>query len=108
MKNDNEKKPNKALRILFNIVSTIIIVALASLTVFLVYKDQEKKNSEEYKIAYTDLVKEIEEEKVEKIELTVGSTNLKVKLKDVEKENSDSTKCTSIYGTNARKSSTGK
>ena len=86
MKNDNEKKPNKALRILFNIVSTIIIVALASLTVFLVYKDQEKKNSEEYKIAYTDLVKEIEEGKVEKIELTVGSTNLKVKLKDVEKE----------------------
>ena len=86
MKNDNEKKPNKALRILFNIVSTIIIVALASLTVFLVYKDQEKKNSEEYKIAYTYLVKEIEEGKVEKIELTVGSTNLKVKLKDVEKE----------------------
>ena len=86
MKNDNEKKPNKALRILFNIVSTIIIVALASLTVFLVYKDQEKKNSEEYKIAYTDLVKQIEEGKVEKIELTVGSTNLKVKLKDVEKE----------------------
>ena len=86
MKNDNEKKPNKALRILFNIVSTIIIVALASLTVFLVYKDQEKKNSEEYKIAYTDLVKQIEEGKVEKIELTVGSTNLKVKLKDVEIE----------------------
>lgn len=45
------------------------------------------KNQDENKnIAYTDLIKEINEETVEKIEMTVGSTTAKVKLKDVEEE----------------------
>lgn len=45
------------------------------------------KNQDENKnLAYTDLIKEINEETVEKIEMTVGSTTAKVKLKDVEEE----------------------
>ena len=86
MKKDNEKNPNKALQNLINLVFSIIVVILLGLTIFLIYKEQIKNNSEENKLAYTDLVKEIEAGNVEKIELTVGSTNLKVKMKDVEEE----------------------
>lgn len=45
------------------------------------------KNQDENKnIAYTDLIKEINEENVEKIEMTVGSTTAKVKLKGEEEK----------------------
>ena len=86
MKNDNEKKPNKTSKKLVNIIFSIIIAVLAVLTIFLIYQDQNKKNADENKLAYTDLVKEIEAGNVEKIELTVGSTDLKVKTKDSDEE----------------------
>lgn len=86
MKNDNEKKPNKTFKKLVNIIFSIIIAVLAVLTIFLIYQDQNKKNADENKLAYTDLVKEIEAGNVEKIELTVGSTDLKVKMKDSDEE----------------------
>ena len=86
MKNDNEKKPNKTSKKLVNIIFSIIIAVLAVLTIFLIYQDQNKKNADENKLAYTDLVKEIEAGNVEKIELTVGSTDLKVKMKDSDEE----------------------
>ena len=86
MKNDNEKKPNKTSKKLVNIIFSIIIAVLAVLTIFLIYQDQNKKDADENKLAYTDLVKEIEAGNVEKIELTVGSTDLKVKMKDSDEE----------------------
>ena len=45
-----------------------------------------KNQDENRNIAYTDLIKEINEETVEKIEMTVGSTTAKVKLKGEEEE----------------------
>ena len=47
---------------------------------------QKEKNSEENKLTYTQLINEIKNGNVEKIEMTVGSTTLKVKIKEVEKE----------------------
>ena len=46
----------------------------------------EKNNDKEQNMAYTDLIEAINEQTVEKLEMTVGSTSAKVKLKDVEKE----------------------
>jgi len=44
------------------------------------------KNEDNKEIAYTELLKEINDGTVEKIEMTVGSTTVKVKLKNIEEE----------------------
>jgi len=82
---DKEKKKD-ILRIVLNILLTVLIIALLAVSIFLIYKTQKDKNSEENKLSYTDLVNEINNGNIEKIEMTVGSTTLKVKIKDVEKE----------------------
>ena len=45
-----------------------------------------KKDKEEKTISYTDLIKQIDDGVIEKVEMTVGSTTIKVKIKDVEEE----------------------
>ncbi len=83
MKNDENKKNNKAKKIL---VGLIVILAILILSIILlsVYMNKDKK--EETELAYTDLIKEISNGNIEKIEMTVGSTTLKVKVKDQEEE----------------------
>ena len=84
---DKEKdKPKKIWKTLINIILTLLIIALLVLTIYFLYKSQKEKNSEENTLSYTELVKQVNDGNVEKIEMTVGSTTLKVKLKDVEKE----------------------
>jgi cell division protease FtsH len=86
MKKDDEKNPKKILRMLLDILLIAIMLVLIFGMGLYIYKTQNEKNSEENTLAYTDLIKEIQEGNVEKIEMTVGSTTLKVKIKDVEKE----------------------
>ena len=45
-----------------------------------------KGENDDKELAYTDLIREITEGSIEKIEMTVGSTSIKVKVKDVEEE----------------------
>ena len=79
MDKEKNKKDNKYL--IVGIVAAIILVILAGvLTYVLVFKDKE----DDKKIAYTDLIKQITDGEVEKIEMTVGSTSLMVKLKNIE------------------------
>ena len=85
-RNDNEKNPNKKTKILIDIAIWIVLLAIVIGTGLYIYITQKEKNSEENIMAYTDLVKEIDAGNVEKIEMTVGSTTLKVKLKDVEEK----------------------
>ncbi len=60
-----------------------MLVILLGATVFLMNdKDKEDENT----LAYTDLIKELSYGNIEKIEMTVGSTNLKVKQKNEEEE----------------------
>ncbi|MCI8760223.1 MAG: ATP-dependent zinc metalloprotease FtsH [Clostridia bacterium] len=47
---------------------------------------KDKKKEEENTLAYTDLIKELSYGNIEKIEMTVGSTSIKVKQKNVEEE----------------------
>ena len=87
MKKDNDKNKNKKkIKTLLNIMYTLILLILIGVMIFIIYKIQKEGNSEENKLTYTQLLNEIQNGNVEKIEMTVGSTNLKVKIKDVEKE----------------------
>ena len=78
--NEENKKSNKTLYI-----TMIIILTLITTGVIIWLLSSNNKN-EENNIAYTELIKQIDEGKVEKLEMTVGSTSVKVKLKGVEEE----------------------
>src|SRR5699024_7552544 len=55
----------------------------AVMTYFMFFNKDEINEKE---LAYTELIKELNEGNIEKIEMSVGSTTVKVKLKDVEEE----------------------
>ena len=84
-KNKKGKKQNK--KILY--ISTIIVL-LIMLAVGLYFILTNKNNDEKDKktLAYTDLIKEISYGNIEKVEMTVGSTTVKVKVKNEEEEKS--------------------
>ncbi|MBR6505025.1 MAG: ATP-dependent zinc metalloprotease FtsH [Clostridia bacterium] len=62
-----------------------IIAALAIAYSYMVYMNKQSAE-EENKMSYSDLIKNIYSENVEKIEMTVGSTNIKIKIKNDETE----------------------
>ena len=64
----------------------LLLVLLAVLFGLAFYLMQNQKDSEENTMAYTDLIKEISYGNIEKIEMTVGSTTVKVKQKNVDEE----------------------
>ena len=82
----DKDKSNKILKTLLNIIITIICLIIICVAGYFLYKNNKENNSDETKLAYTDLVKEIQAGNVEKIEMTTGSMTLKVKMKDIEKE----------------------
>ena len=84
--NKDKDKSKKKSEVVLNTLITIFTIAIIVLIGFLAYQYNKDKNSDENKLAYTDLVKEIQAGNVEKIEMTTGSMSLKVKMKDVEKE----------------------
>ena len=81
---DEKKKKQKQLYILIGVA----VVLLIGIIVFAIMLLNQKNNDKDNNIAYTDLIKQIDEQEIEKIEMTVGSTSIKVKLKDEEKEKS--------------------
>ena len=96
-KDDNNKNNKKILKTLLDILLiTIMLFIIIAMGLF-IYKEQKEKNSEENILAYTDLVKEIQAGNVEKIEMTVGTTTLKVKLKDIEKEKTTIMPSTQVF-----------
>ena len=80
-KKENKKSNNKILMI---IISIILIIVLVAGIAFAYIKNNKKKD--EKTLAYTELIKEISYGNIEKIEMTVGSTSLKVKQKNEEEE----------------------
>lgn len=81
-KNEKEDKKKKQLSIAIGILSVVLILLIGVSIYFLAFD----KSVEEQKMAYTDLIKKISDNEVEKVEMRVGSTTVKVKLKDEEKE----------------------
>ncbi|MDO5555341.1 MAG: ATP-dependent zinc metalloprotease FtsH [Clostridia bacterium] len=80
---DNPKNKDKIYYTILIIVAIICII----ITIGIIFFNKKNKNKEEdLEIAYTELIKKIDNQEVEKIEMTVGSTSTKVKLKNIEKE----------------------
>ncbi|MCI8352870.1 MAG: ATP-dependent zinc metalloprotease FtsH [Clostridia bacterium] len=82
-KKENNKKNKKTSLYLLTLVIGVLLIAVA---IFGLYMINKKGEDEEKNISYTDLLKEITDENVEKIEMTVGSSSIKVKLKGEEEE----------------------
>ncbi len=79
--NKNGKK-NKAL-LIYTVILVTIIVVLSGVAIYFL---KNNKNQDNTILAYTELIKEISYGNIEKIEMSVGSTSVKVKIKDVEEE----------------------
>lgn len=79
--NNNEKKNKKSMLLIGLSILLVIVIALVSIFWL---KNTSKKD--ENTLAYTDLIKELSYGNIEKVEMTTGSTTVKVKLKDVEEE----------------------
>lgn len=78
---ENNKKNNKYM--IAGIIVSIVVIILAGVTAYLMLS---KNKTDDNKIPYTDLIKQITDGEIEKIEMTVGSTSLKVKVKGIEEE----------------------
>ena len=67
-------------------IAGIIILILAIIASIAIYFYMNKNKDKENTLAYTDLIKQVEAGNIEKIEMTVGSTSLKVKIKNEDEE----------------------
>ena len=79
MKNDNnnDKKKKKDIGIILLIVALILIVLIT----FIVFMMQKGKNKDNKTLAYTELIKQIAEQNVQKVEMTTGSSLAKITMK---------------------------
>ena len=87
--NDNNNNKDKYKNILRTFINTVLIIGIIlalAFGIYMVYTNKKQESEDDKKLSYTDLVQQIEAGNVEKIEMTVGSATLKVKLKDVEDE----------------------
>ncbi len=91
-KENNKKDKNKLIIVL---ISILVIALVVLISLLLIYSSQKNKDN----LAYTELLNHIENDNVEKIEMSVGSTTLKVTLKD--RENEDDTETVIIPNTQA-------
>ena len=80
--NKDQKEQNK--KLLLSLVGLIVLIAI--LIVGIVIYNTKSVKEEENTLAYTDLIKEISYGNIEKVELTTGSKNAKVKLRNEEEE----------------------
>ena len=81
--NQNKDKKENKKKLWLIIILLLLLTVLIVTTVYLMKdKEEEDKNT----LAYTDLIKEISYGNVEKVELTTGSKNAKVKMKNEEEE----------------------
>ena len=80
---NKKNKEDKNKKVLISIVILLIILIIALFVA--VYVAQSNKEDEKT-LAYTDLIKEVSYGNIEKVEMTVGSTTVKVKMKNEEEE----------------------
>ena len=81
MNNNENKKDNKI--IYTAIILVMVILIIAGIAIYFV---KSSANNDDKTLAYTDLIKEMTYGNIEKIEMTVGSTSVKVKMKNEEEE----------------------
>ena len=85
-KKKNNEKNKKSLNALYYIILSIVIMVLIVGIAYVYFNNQNKDKDKENEVAYTQLIKDIEDEKIEEIEITTGSSTAKVKYNGVEEE----------------------
>ena len=80
--NKDQKEQNK--KLLLSLVGLIVLIVILIVGIVIYNTNSAKK--EENTLAYTDLIKEISYGNIEKVELTTGSRNAKIKLRNEEEE----------------------
>ena len=80
----NDKKGNQKNKVAILVLLIVILVILVAMLGILI--TQKSQNEDENTLAYTDLIKEISYGNIEKVEMTTGSTTVKVKIKNEEEE----------------------
>ena len=94
MSDQEQKDKNKRKQLYYVIATIIVLIAVAGIAIwYFTTNNQEESNAE---LAYTELITKIDNGEVEKIEMTVGSSSAKIKLRGEEEE-----KTTSIPNTQA-------
>ena len=81
---DNKNNRENKNKILLGILIAVLIIVLG-VTAYLLFFNKDD-SLDESKLSYTDLIKQVSDGEIEKIEKTVGSTSVKVKQKNVEEE----------------------
>ena len=81
---DNKNNRENKNKILLGILIAVLIIVLG-VTAYLLFFNKDD-SLDESKLSYTDLIKQVSDGEIEKIEMTVGSTSVKVKQKNVEEE----------------------
>ena len=84
-KNDNKKKQKEQKKFWVSSIILIILIVILSVVTILVYNNKGDEENDLI-LPYTELINDINNDTVEKIEMTTGSTTVKVKLKDEEEE----------------------
>ena len=84
MADKNKKKPNdnKLKKILFMLIPIVLALAIV-FTLMIIQNNQE---NDELEVPYTQLIQDIDAGKIESIEMTVGSTSVKLKYKGEEEK----------------------
>ena len=82
MNNNKKEKKNKSLVISAVVLIAIIIILSGVATYFLT----NNKNQDDKTLADTEIIKEMSYGNIEKLEMTLRSTSVKVKVKDIEEE----------------------
>lgn len=80
--NKNNKKQDKKMQYLIVAIAILAIILVGAI----IYLFMTNDKVDEKELAYTELIKEISDGTVERVEMTVGSTSIKVKLKNIEEE----------------------
>ncbi len=87
MSKKGNNKNNASKKFLIGIIIFLCIAIIAGFAAYLIM-NKNKDEKDDKTLAYTDLIKEISYGNVEKVEMTVGSTSVKVKIKNDEEEKS--------------------
>ena len=64
---DDKDKSKDMLKNLLSIALILLIIAITAIAIYFIYQNNKDKNSEENKLSYTQLIKEIDTGNVEKI-----------------------------------------
>lgn len=82
-KKENKKKNDKKQSYILIAIAIILAIALLA---FVFITINQKNQDKDKNLAYTELIKRVNAQEIEKVEMTVGSTTAKVKIKGEEKE----------------------